>query len=427
MEAGLPTVLVATKAFEALAKMEAETWRWEQLPVITIEHPLGGVPRDKLTTRSDTVLNGLRDLLQNSSKTSGAAKEAQSYSRLVEVSPTYEEFYRYVEEQRWGDGLPVVHPTPDAVAHLLEESGMSPDDFVGRIPPKQASVKAEGVAVNAVMAGCPPEAFPVVLAAVRAALEPEFNLLGVLATTHPCGITVIVNGPIVERLGMNVRGNAMDPGNRANATIGRAVRLCMQNLGGAIPQEIDKSTQGQPGKYSFCFGENEAENPWEPYYVEKGFSPEESVVTVFASEGPHNINDHGSRHGDDVIRSIAGAMRHGGHNNLYHRGDLFLALGPEHARLLANDGWDKEKIRQYVFTNSWIPVEQMSSDSCEHFSLMHPDRSEAGDSVEGETGVNICDSPDDIKVIVTGGPGKHSSWLPGFGLTYSSTAIIHGA
>lgn len=190
-----------------------------------------------------------------------------------------------------------------------------------------------------------------------------------------------------------------------------------------MPQEIDKATQGQPVKYSLCFGENEAENPWEPYHVEKGFSRGEPTVTVFGSEGPHNINDHGSRHGDDLIRSIAGAMRHGGHNNLYHRGDLFLALGPEHARLLAKDGWDKERIRKYVFANSWVPVEQMSSDSFEHFSLAHPDRPNM-DSTEGETQIDICGSPDDIKMIVTGGPGKHSSWLPGFGLTYSCTVSI---
>lgn len=418
-------MLVATGAFEALAKMEAETWGWEQLPVITIEHPLGGVPSDGLVSRSDTILTGLLDLLQSQSNESSVVEEEQTYSRIVEVSSTYEEFYRYVEEQRWGDGLPVMHPTPNVVARLLEESSVAPDDFVGKIPPKQAPVKAEDVAVNAVMAGCKPEAFPVVLAAVRAALAPDFNLLGVLATTHPCGVTVIVNGPIVERLGINVRGNAMGPDNRANATIGRAVRLCMQNLGGAIPQEIDKSTQGQPGKYSFCFGENEAENPWEPYHVEKGFSSGESVVTVFGSEAPHNINDHGSRNGDDLIRSIAGAMRHGGHNNLYHRGDLFLALGPEHAQLLAKDGWDKPSIRQYIFANSCIPVEQMSSDSLEHFSDAHPDKASANRAGD-EKRINICDSPDDIRVIVTGGPGKHSSWLPGFGLTYSSTTTVSG-
>lgn len=424
-ESGVPVVLIATDAFEALAKVEAEIRDWGR-PVITIEHPLGEVPKDRLATRSDTVLKGLVDLLQSRSKRSNTAAEEQSRSRFIEVSSTYEDFYAYVEEQRWGEGFPVMYPTPEAVARLLEESGTAPDHPVGKVPPRRVPVTAEDVAVNATMTGCPPDAFPVVLAASGACLEPGFNLAGVLATTHPCGVAIIVNGPIVGRLGMNVEGGSMGPGNRASATIGRAMRSCMQNLGGAVPQEMDKSTQGHPCKYSFCFGENEAANPWKPHHVEKGFDLEESVVTVFGSEGPHNINDHGSRYGDDLIRSIAGAMRHGGHNNLYHRGDLFLALDPEHATLLARDGWGKESTRQYVFAHSRIPAEQMSDDNFEHFSLAHPNRSLSNNGAEKQEWIDLCASPDDIEVIVTGGAGKHSSWLPGFGLTYSSTAIVRG-
>ena len=167
-----------------------------------------------------------------------------------------------------------------------------PDVELGVMPPRNGIVSVEAIAVNAVMAGCRPEHLPVVLTAVEAALVPDFNLFAVQSTTHPCSPLIIVNGPVAAELGVNSRYGAFGPGHRANATIGRAVRLCLLNIGGAAPGVLDRSTQGQPSKYSFCIAENEAESPWEPLHVERGFEPGHSTVTVVGCENPHNINDH---------------------------------------------------------------------------------------------------------------------------------------
>ena len=240
------------------------------------------------------------------------------------------------EARGWSDGLPVVAPTRARVDAMLAATDYPPAHEFGTMPPRQGVVTTEILAVNAVMAGCRPAYFPVVLAAVQALLDQAFNLFAVQATTHPCAPCLIVNGPLATQLGINARYGAFGPGVRANATIGRALRLILMNVGGACPGVLDRSTQGQPAKYAYCVAENEAESPWLPLHVERGFAPEVSTVTVTAAEGPHNLNDHVSTRATGILATLEGAMADMGANNSYLYGQPTIASVPSTRRLAAD-------------------------------------------------------------------------------------------
>ena len=315
-----------------------------------------------------------------------------------------EEAYR----RGWGDGLPLVAPTPARVAAALAAlDGI--DLQLGPLPPSGLVPTRESLTANAVMAGCRPADLPVVLAAVRALQAPEYNLHGVLATTHPCAPMVIVSGPVRGELGINSGTNCLGQGTRANAVIGRAVQLVTTHVGGARPGVMDRATQGGPAKYSFCFGENEEDSPFPPFSVRRGFAPGESVVTVAATEGPHNVNDHGGTTAEDLLLTIAGTMAQPGSNNVYVKGPHFLVLGPEHAATLARDGWTAEAVRDALWERARIPVEKVSEANRRQFEDwgVLPD----GDAYTVSTG------PEMLHVLVAGGAGKHSVWIPSFGAT----------
>ena len=274
------------------------------------------------------------------------------------------------------------------------------------MPPRQGVATVEHVAINAVMAGCRPEHFPVVIAAVEAVLDPAFNLFAVQATTHPCSPLLIVNGPVVDRLGINARYGAFGPGVRANATVGRAMRLVLLNVGGAAAGILDRATQGAPSKYSFCIAENEGESPWEPLHVDRGFTAEDSTVTVVGCESPHNINDHVSLSADGILTTITGSLANMGSNNAYLHGGPVLALGPEHAAIIAAEGLSKDDVRRHVFEHARIP---------RHIWERGGMAKMVDDPFSDDDLVPIISRPEDLLIIVLGGFGRHSSWLPTFG------------
>ncbi len=334
---------------------------------------------------------------------------AQLVSQRIEVDDEFEAVQRLYLERGWTDGLPVAPPTPERVEAMLAATDLPPAHVVAEIPPNYGAATVEKLAVNAVMAGCLPEYLPVLLAAVDAISDPTFNLYGAQATTHPCAPLLIINGPIRGALGLHHSSGAYGPGWRANATIGRAVRLVLFNIGGGYPGVGDMSTQGAPSKYGYCVAENEEENPWEPLNVERGFRPDQSTVTVMAAEPPHNINDHSGRSAEDVLTIMAGAIAVTGANNAYTGGETLLALGPEHASTIAKDGFGKKEIREWLHQHARIPLERFT-----HETLME----RLGHIPEGP--VPMVGTPDDLLVIVLGGPGKHSSWVPTFGGTTRS-------
>jgi hypothetical protein len=261
-------------------------------------------------------------------------------SRRVALAPLEDEA-EALFARGWTDGLPVVAPTERRVLAMLAGTTRAPDEVVAIVPPDLAPATVEKVAINAVMAGCLPEYLPVVLAALEAVCTDAFNIHGVLATTMPVGPVVIVNGPIRRRIGMNSGKNVFGQGNRANATIGRALQLVVRNVGGGRPGEVDRATHGNPGKLGFCFAEDEEGSPWTPLASDFGAAPGADAVTVFTGEGPRCIVDQLSRDPDSLARTFAVNLRTLHHPKLVLAFDCLLAVGPEHARVFREAGWSK--------------------------------------------------------------------------------------
>ena len=345
-----------------------------------------------------------------------------SQSERVKVRDTPEAMARLLEARGWGDGLPVVPPTPERVARMVEGAGLASNAEIGLMPPRQGVITVEALAVNAVMAGCHPAYMPVLLTAARAVLEPEFSLHAIQATTHPVAPLIIVNGPIVEEIGLNAEYGCFAPGNRANATIGRAMRLMLLNVGGASPGVLDRATQGSPAKYAFCIAENEAASPWEPLHVERGFSPDESAVTLVGCEGSHNINDHVSHTAEGILATAADTMAVMGCNNFYLRGEPVLALGPEHAATIAKDGLTKADVKGKIFELARKPVRRLKRGAMWGMQTWGEEIAEHEDDDDFE--IPLLDGPEDLLLIVTGGAGKHSCCMPTFGPTRSVTRKI---
>jgi len=312
-------------------------------------------------------------------------------------------------ERGWTDGLPVIPPTPERVKQML--GGREPEQSLGLVPPGMGELTLERLAACAVLAGCQPAYFPVVMAAAGAVLDPGFNIHGVTNTTHTVGPVLMVNGPIRHRIGMNCGINAMGGWNRANATIGRAIRLVCGLTGQGKPGTLDRSTLGQPGKISFCFAENEEASPWEPLSVTRGFADGESVVTVYAGDCPLTVSDHYSQDPAEIVTSIAlaGAVAFSPH--WYPVGtETVFVLSPEHARTLADAGWSKTDVATRIMEGTRRRAGELRGGE------ETPLTKAVGDEVE----VTKWMSPQEIVIVVTGGPaGRFSAILPpwiGFGL-----------
>jgi hypothetical protein len=314
----------------------------------------------------------------------------------------------YVEAQGWTDGLPLVVPSEDAVARMMDGARGDNEPFPA-ITPRQVIPTLRSLAANAVMAGCRPSYFPVVLSALRGVLVADYNLHGSLATTHSCAPMVMVNGPLRLALNINCGTNCFGQGWRANATIGRALQLILLNIGGAKPAVMDRSTFGSPAKYTFCFGENEEQSPFAPYHVRQGFEAAESVVTVMSAEPNHNLNDHGSTTGKGILTTFAGAIASPAANTVYAKGPFFIIFGPEHAATLARDNFTVEQIQQFLYDTARVPLAEVSPENRQIYE-------ESGHFPENDF-FKVAPTPDDIHVAVAGGAGKHSAWIPSFGGT----------
>ncbi len=275
-------------------------------------------------------------------------------ARVIDV-PAPEDEHEACFSRGWSDGLPVVPPTPVRVLRMLGGTIRDPQEVVGAIPPNNAPCTVEKVAVNAVMAGCRPEYMPVVLAVVEAALDPGFAMHGLLCTTYFSGPMVVVNGPVARRIGMNSGVNALGQGNRANASIGRALQLVVRNVGGGMPGGIDRATLGWPGKYTLCFAEDESDPDWQPLGVERGVPPGASSVTLFAAGGLSPNMDEGSRTPESLARSLAMTLGSVAHPKLVQSADAFLVLSPEHWRIFREGGWDKARIREALMAATTRP------------------------------------------------------------------------
>jgi hypothetical protein len=279
-------------------------------------------------------------------------------SRRIEIGSDEDE-HEAMFARGWSDGLPLVPPTEERVLCMLDGTARDPQEVLGLVPPDLAPATVEKIGVNAVMAGCKPEYLPVVLAAVEAVLEEQFAMHGVLATTMFVGPVVVVNGPVRRRIGMNSKGNALGQGNRANAAIGRALQLVIRNIGGGRPQEVDRATLGNPGKYTYCFAEDEEGSSWEPLAVERGVQPGRSAVTVFAGFGLQGIVDQKSRDPESLSRSFAGSLKAIHNVKSAPSCDALLVVCPEHHRTFKDAGWTKARLYEELYRLCEIPGDEL--------------------------------------------------------------------
>jgi hypothetical protein len=311
------------------------------------------------------------------------------------------------------DGLPVIPPTRERVTRMLAGTGRAPGELLGEMPPNYGRLTVEKAAINAVMAGCRPDYLPVVLAAAECACDPAFNLHGVATSTHFSAPLIVVNGPVRGRIGLNASFGVFGPGYRANATIGRALRLLMINIGGARPGEISMSTFGHPGRYTYCIAEHEEASPWPPYHVSRGRAATDSAVTLFAGDAPQGISDHASRTARALAGSLGWSMAglwNSKHFPLYSH--TMLVVGPEHARTFADDGWSREDLARALFERIRVPYRAVvpDEDNGEGTNLRFARTPPALDEL-----VPKFPSPEEIHLVVAGGTaGRFSVAIPGW-------------
>ena len=387
--------------------------------MVAIEHPLGGERSEGIARRARQAVDQISALLGQAPRIkstdpgeTGRAEPAGTSLRPpavqadltdpattdpvttdpATIDDTPEAVLAAFCERQWCDGLPIVPPTEARVLAML--GGASGDRSLGAMPPLWRLATLEKLAVNAVMAGCEPAAFPLVVAAVEAMLDPSFNLYGVQATTHSVAPLLIVHGPIAAELGVHSGSGCFGPGFRGNATIGRAIRLILLNVGGAWPGRHDMATQGSPAKFSYCIAERADASPW-------GALHEDNVVTVFGGEPPHNVNDHVSTTAAGILATVADTAVSLGSNVGWYlsQSQILIVLGPEHARTIAGDGLSRADVQRFVFENARLPLRTLK------LGGMHA-------VTDDDALLPQVPSPEDVMVIVAGGPGKHSAVVP---------------
>lgn len=408
----MPAVAVITDVFEELCKAQAKRCGVPELPLMVLPHPVGGEHSQNVEKKVEERINDLIDMLTRPGK---KPVSEQQLSRTLEIEgdDLFRSVNKFFLKNQWGDGLPLVPPTEEMVEQMLAGTNLGPDHIVAMLEPKAGKATIEKIAINAVMAGCEPEYLPVVIAATKAIAEPAFNLKGIQSTTGAATPLIVVNGPIAKELNINSGTGCFGPGWQANATIGRALRLIMQNVGGALPAEIDKATFGQPGKYTFCIAENEADSPWDPLSMEMGFSGKMSTVTVMGIERSVRVSFFLAKSAKDIMKSIANGMKN---QHPLWEGEMLCILNPEAAHMIASEGYTKEDIREFIYSATAMPFSKFKTYSAvamNQFNLpkkwfdLHLD----------EDMIPMFRRSDDILIMVAGGPGKHiflaMSWAPG--------------
>ena len=326
------------------------------------------------------------------------------------------------EAKGWGDGLPLVAPTRERVDAMLEATTADPppdaDEVVATLEPRRGEATRRAIAVNAVLAGCKPGVLPVLVSAVRALAHPELNLRGVNATTHPVAPLLVVHGAAVGELGFNAGLGTFGPGTRANATVGRAIRLILMHVAGARPGDGDASTQAQPSKYTYCIAENEAASPWESYPRSRGVAAP-SAVTVHCGENPHNFHDMESDAPGAILDKAASVMATLGSNNApVSAAEFFVVLGPEHAATIAAAGWTRRDVQSYLYERARLPARVLRG--AFEVVQLRPWL----EALDDDAPMPLTDHPDNVRVLVAGGPGKHSCVIPSWGMTRSVTVPI---
>jgi len=414
---------VCSASFIGLGRAQQKALGSPDLPIAVVPHPFGTRSREELreiaSGCADEIARLLCEPVPRASK--GAHQHASvARARLIEIPDDLEEINKYFIQRRWADGLVIAPPTSERVERMLRHTRRASDEVVAKIAPGFGAATVELIAINAVMAGCHPEYLPVLIAAAEAVATPQFHLQAIQATTNPAAVWLIVNGPIAKWLEVNSGSNCLGQGAWANATLGRALRLILQNIGGALPGEMDRATQGQPGKYTFCCAENEDASPWEPLHVERGYAADSSTVTVVGALGTWSMNMT-SKEPEDVIAMLGDTMQYPASSDYIYGGAPFVILSPQHANLFHRAGWSKAQVKEKLWEASKIRAGRSRGSEFERMATGR--RAELGE-IGPDTKAPISERPEHISVIVAGGPGAHSVFVPVSAHTRSVTREV---
>jgi len=407
-------VTTITSEFVNLAETCAAGFGVEKLPIAIVEHPLGGIAPETAASRADKVIE---DIVFKAIRFIPKAKSSKTKNvypaSTVDVADMIEDINDLYYRNGWTDGLPIIPPTEERVEKMLSGTRLKPDQLIALIPPRMGAATVQVIAINAVMAGAKPEHLPLLISAVESAVQPEVELRRWMTTTRPNFVSMFVQGPITKELGIHYGQSALLPGPKPNAVIGRAFNLTTRLLGGAIFHDNrvgTMTTLGMPN-YSSCLGENEDAMPkgWNPLRVDCGYTPEDSVVSIFGTTLPLMQNDHDSTGGKGVLIStcylIGGQLGRSGGKDL---GGMVILFGPEHAASIARDGYSKEDVKQFIFDNAKIPRENLLRSGMWYIVYeQQPEwiRKQLTDNVPM---IPAFDSPDQITISVAGGAGKQS-------------------
>ena len=411
-----------------LAKTIAKAENMVDVCFVDVPHPMGMIPPEAIYRKAEDAFASILEMATGWQPSGESPVVEAAYpAERFEFAGTVGDVNRLFFEKGWSLGLPVLPPTPNIVDEMLKGTGRKPDEVLGLAPPQNATLTVELVAVHAAMAGCRPEYMPVLIAALEALMAPEVNWIGTLATTGTTQFVVIVNGPVVKTLGIGCAQGVAGKGHHPNAAIGYAINLIAFAVGGARPPDIDRSTLASPGDYvCWVFGENEDRLPagWEPLHVERGFNRTDSTVTVMSSYPPIDNIDHWSVTTDEYLRwwgylvnplhNIGGPCR-----TLMMEQSPIVALGPEHADLMASEGWKKNDFRRALWDRARIPLSAWPSGS--------PDLEKLGKIIgplTPESRVPITVRPEQFVVLIGGGDGKHSHYFPPFLGSFPVTRAI---
>jgi hypothetical protein len=415
---------VVTDEFLTLAQTESQTRGISELALIEVPHPVGSISLEALKLLAESTVDAITAALTQQAghgdiATQNGDNAASDFQTVLRVSTDPAKMFNFLVTRGWTDGLPTLAPTATAVDEMMAGAGLDKNTSLGVIPPLNGIATIQKIAANAVMAGCLPEHFPLVIAATRGMLQAGFNLDGVQTTTGNVAPVVIVNGPCRDVLHINYSSNVLGQGWRANGTIGRAIRLVLTNIGGATPGLYDKATLGQPAKYTFCIAENEQENPWEPLHVERGFHRKTDAVSVSGCSGINSAVDMASRSAQGLLKTFAltmiGAMTSGVTSS-----EALLIICPEHATILAAAGLSKTAIRQELFLAARLPHEKFSAENLELLAKRRPSWFEQN----GWNEIGAIDKPEDLWIVVAGGKGAKSAFLPGRTATRMQTTAV---
>lgn len=331
----------------------------------------------------------------------------------IEATHTFEDVNALLYRLGLADGLPIVPPIPQRVETML--AGRNPELALNTLlPPLRGRATLKKLAMCAVMAGCQPEYFPILLSATEAVAQPEFNLYGIQTTTGNATPLFLLNGPVIHQCDLNAGANALGQGVQSNATIGRAMRLILQNIGGAIPGYTDKATLGQPGKFTFCCAENEGASPWEPLHVTRGYEAAQSTVTAIGASGIVELVDANSQSATSVLTTLAHSMTIAGTVGAGHvlgGGEPLLLITPEHADLVSQD-YSRQQAQQFLFETARLPLTYLPPETVDR---IRDDRRAAGTDPEAD--MRVATRPEDIMLVIVGGAGIKSAYVPTWGGT----------